>query len=163
MPGWGTSTANELDISQACKMISQCMVECRSMLSQIQSGPTKTQSNMISYGTQPRNEHYDVIKWKNFPHYWPFVQGIHYSLVNSPHKGQWRGALMFSLTCAWINGWVNNCEAGDLRRHCTHCDQCLKLSKKKVEGPHALNVGISNTDCDATVMERYDIGHAFNS
>ena len=36
---------------------------------------------------------------------------------NSPHKGQWRGALMFSVICAWINGWVNNREAGDLRRH----------------------------------------------
>ena len=32
----------------------------------------------------------------------------------SPHKGQWRGALMFSLICDWINGWVNNREAGDL-------------------------------------------------
>ena len=42
--------------------------------------------------------------------------------MNSPHKGQWRGALMFSLIGAWINGWVNNGEAGDLRRHRTHCD-----------------------------------------
>ena len=42
---------------------------------------------------------------------------------NSPaHKGQWRGALMFSLICTWINSWVNNPEAGDLRRHRTHCD-----------------------------------------
>ena len=64
--------------------------------------------------------HYDVIKWKHFPSYWPFVRGIHRSLVNSPHKGQWRGALMFSLICAWIKGWVNNCEAGDLRRHRAH-------------------------------------------
>ena len=40
--------------------------------------------------------------------------------VNSPHKGQWRGALMFSLICAWINDWVNNREAGDLRRHSGH-------------------------------------------
>ena len=37
--------------------------------------------------------------------------------VNSPHKGQWRGALMFSLICVWINGWVNKREAGDVRRH----------------------------------------------
>ena len=36
---------------------------------------------------------------------------------NSPHKGKWRGALMFSFICAWINGWVNNGEAGDLGRH----------------------------------------------
>ena len=43
-------------------------------------------------------------------------------LVNSPHKGQWRGALMFSLICAWINDWVNNREAGDLRRHRGHYD-----------------------------------------
>ena len=40
--------------------------------------------------------------------------------VNSPHKGQWRGALMFYLICAWINGWVNNREAGDLRRRHAH-------------------------------------------
>ena len=44
------------------------------------------------------------------------------SPVNSPHKGQWHGALMFSLFCAWINGWVNNGEAGDLRRHLAHYD-----------------------------------------
>ena len=36
------------------------------------------------------------------------------------HKGQWRGALMFSLICACINRWVNTREAGDLRRHCAH-------------------------------------------
>ena len=42
--------------------------------------------------------------------------------VNSPHKGQWRGALMFSLISAWIDGWVNNGEAGDLRRHLAHYD-----------------------------------------
>ena len=42
--------------------------------------------------------------------------------VNSPHKGQWRGTLMFSLICVWINGWVNNREAGDLRRHSGHYD-----------------------------------------
>ena len=63
-----------------------------------------------------REYHDDVIKWKHFPRYWPFVWGIHRSPVNSPHKGQWRWALMFSLICVWINGWVNNREAGDLRR-----------------------------------------------
>ena len=50
--------------------------------------------------------HDDVIKWKHFPRYWPFVQGIHWSSVNSPHKGQWRGALVSSLICAWISGWA---------------------------------------------------------
>ena len=67
-------------------------------------------------------EHDDVIKWKNFPRYWPFVRGIHRSLVNSPHKGQWRGVLMFSLICARINGSVNNDEAGYLRRHRSYYD-----------------------------------------
>ena len=42
--------------------------------------------------------------------------------ANSPHKGQWRWALMFSLICTWINDWVNNREAGDLRRHRGHYD-----------------------------------------
>ena len=64
--------------------------------------------------------HDDVIKWKHFPRDWPFVRGIHRSPVNSPHKGQWRGALMFTLICVWINGCVNNREAGDLRRYCVH-------------------------------------------
>ena len=66
--------------------------------------------------------HDDVIKRKHFPHYWPFVREIHRSPVNSPHKGQWRGALMFSLICVWINGWVNNRKAGDLRCYCAHYD-----------------------------------------
>ena len=66
--------------------------------------------------------HDDVIKWKHFPRYWPFVRGIHRYPVNSPHKGQWRGAVMFTLICARINGWVNNIEAGDLRRYLPHYD-----------------------------------------
>ena len=64
----------------------------------------------------------DVIKWKHFPRYWPFVRGIHRWPVNSLHKGQWREALMYSLIYAWITGWVNNREAGDLRRHRPHFD-----------------------------------------
>ena len=42
------------------------------------------------------------------------------SPVDSPHKGQWRGALMFSLIEAWTNGWANNRDVGDLRRHRAH-------------------------------------------
>ena len=72
--------------------------------------------------TDNRNAHDDVIKWKHFPRCWPFVRGIPRWPVNSPHKGQWRGALIFSLISAWINGWVNNPEAGDLRRHHAHYD-----------------------------------------
>ena len=67
-------------------------------------------------------EHDDAIKWKHFPRYWFFVRGIHRSPVNFPHKGQWRGILMFSLICAWKNNWVNNRETCDLRRHRAHYD-----------------------------------------
>ena len=47
--------------------------------------------------------------------------------VNSLHKGQWRGALMFSLISASIKGWVNNQEAGDLRRSRPHYDVIVML------------------------------------
>ena len=75
--------------------------------------------------------HDDVIKWKHFPRYWHFVRGIHRSPVKSPHKGQWRGALMFRLICAlnkrlskqsW--GWWFEMQSRSLWR-------CTKGSKKK--------------------------------
>ena len=66
--------------------------------------------------------HYDVIKWKHFPRYWPFMLGIHRSPVGSPHKGHWRGALIFSLICAWTNSWTNSRNVGDLRRNRDHYD-----------------------------------------
>ena len=68
------------------------------------------------------NLHDDVFKRKHFPRYWPFVRGISRSPVNSSNKGQWHEALTFSVNCSWINGWVNNGEAGDLRRHRAHYD-----------------------------------------
>ena len=139
--------------------------------------------------------HDDVIKWKHFSRYKPFVRGIHRWPVNSPQKGlvtrkasdaelwfffdlrlnnvwvnnreagdwrrhrahyevtimgllaicagnspvngefphkcQWHGALMFSLICAWINSWVNNREAGDLRPYRARSDvsgmNCVNL------------------------------------
>ena len=81
--------------------------------------------------------HDDVIKWKHFPCYWPFVRGIHRSPVNSPHKGQWRGALVFSLICVWINGWVNNGEAADLRRYCANYDVIVMC--QAVHNQHAVS------------------------
>ena len=62
------------------------------------------------------------MKWKKISRCWPFVREIHRSPVNSPHKGQWRGALMFSLICVWINCWVKSREAGDLRHNRAHYD-----------------------------------------
>ena len=72
--------------------------------------------------------HDGVIKWKHFQRYWPFVRVIHRSPVNSQRKGQWRGALMSSLICVWINSWINNREAGDLRCYRTHYDVTVMLS-----------------------------------
>ena len=72
-------------------------------------------------------QHDDVIKWKHFPRSWPCVRGIHRSPVNFPHKGQWRGVLMFSLICTWINGLVNNGEAGNLRRDRAHYDVTVMI------------------------------------
>ena len=63
--------------------------------------------------------HDDVIKRKHFRVTRPLC-GEFTSHRWIPHKGQLRGALMFPLICAWMNGWVNNREAGDLRRHCAH-------------------------------------------
>ena len=82
--------------------------------------------------------HDDVIKWKHFPRYWPFVRGIHRFPVNSPHKGQWRRALMFSLICVCINAWVNNREAGDLRRYRAHFDVAVNA------GPHLQCIDITS-------------------
>ena len=73
-------------------------------------------------------DHDDVTKWKHFPRYWSFVRGIHWSPVNSPHKGQWRGTLIFPLICASINGWVSNRDAGDLRRYGAHYDVTVMSS-----------------------------------
>ena len=79
--------------------------------------------------------HDDVIKWKPFPRNWPFVRGIHRSSVNFQHKGQWRGALMFSFICVWINDWENNREAGDLRRYGAHYD-VIVMNKRSFSKPH---------------------------
>ena len=91
-----------------CKTCSYCLINALSSLTKL--------------------HHDDVIKWKHFPRYWPFVQGIDRSPVNSPHKGQWRGVLMFSVVCTRINGWVNNREAGDLKRHQAHYDVIVMTS-----------------------------------
>ena len=105
--------------------------------------------------------HDDIIKWKHFPHYWPFVRGIHWSPVNSPHKGQWRGALMFSLICARINGWVNNGEAGDLRCHWTHFDLIVmpmiltihyRVIKNVLESKQTLSITKSFTHNQCFIM-----------
>ena len=85
-------------------------------------------NGMIPFRRPYAGNHDDVIKWKHFPRYWPFVRETHGSPVNSPRKGQWRGALMFSLIRAWTNSWVNNGDTCDLS-HCAHCYVGVMVSK----------------------------------
>ena len=76
--------------------------------------------------------HDDVIKWKHFPCYWPFVWRIYRSPVTSPHASQWHGALTFSLIYVWKNGRVNNREAGDLRCYRAHYDVTVMQQRETV-------------------------------
>ena len=66
--------------------------------------------------------HDDVIKWTHFPRYWPFVRGIPLSPVNSPHKGQWRGALMFFFHLRSNKRLSKQWWGGDCRRYRAHYD-----------------------------------------
>ena len=66
---------------------------------------------------------------ETFPLHWPFVRGIHRSPVNSPHKGQWRGGLMFffylclkqQLSKQWRRRWFET-PSCSLWRHCNSTD-----------------------------------------
>ena len=69
--------------------------------------------------------HDDVIKWEPFQRYWPFLWGVHRSLVNSTHKGQWRGAfsVFFHLRLDnWLSKhswcWWFETPSCSLWRHC---------------------------------------------
>ena len=90
--------------------------------------------------------HNDVINWKHFPRNWPYVRRIHRSSVNSPHKGQRRGALMFSLICAWPNSWANTRIAGDLRRNRAHFDLTVMpyTPAKMVMESHVMRTFVCN-------------------
>ena len=100
--------------------------------------------------------HDDVIKWKHFPRYWPFVRRIHRSPVNSPHKGQWRGALMFSLISAWMNIWVNNRKAGDPRRPFGHYDVSVMYGKVLCKAP--LYMSYTFWSLNAVIQTQYKKG-----
>ena len=47
--------------------------------------------------------------------------------VDSTHQGQWCGLLMFSLICAWTNGWASNRDYVEWRRHCAHYDVAVMI------------------------------------
>ena len=50
------------------------------------------------------------------------------SPVNSPQRGQWHRALIFSLICAWINGSVNNREAGESSAYRSYDDDVIMVA-----------------------------------
>ena len=110
--------------AKRCKLHFICIKVCY----ENHFGITRSTLIWVIFTKAERKDHEDVIKWKNFPCYCPFVRGINRSPVNSPQRGQWCGALMFSLICAWIDGWVNNREAGDLRLHWTHYDVTVMIT-----------------------------------
>ena len=64
----------------------------------------------------------DVIKWKHVSRDWPLVLGIHRSAVNSPTKVSDAKLWCVLWSAPWINGCVNNREAGNLRHHRAHYD-----------------------------------------
>ena len=100
--------------------------------------------------------HDDIIKWKHFPCYWPFVWGIHRSPVDSQHKGQWRRALMFSFICVCLNDLVNNLGAGDLRCYHAHYDVIVMTYK--------IFINISNSTLLGLMMHIWvrELGHHFH-
>ena len=76
-----------------------------------------------------------------------FVQGIHWSPVNSPHKGQWCWTLKFSFICTWTNSWINNRQAGDLRCHKdnAHSDVIIMKAVSFVERVKTMSMETEST------------------
>ena len=74
---------------------------------------------------------------------------------DSPHKGQWRVALMFSLICVWINGWVNNREAGDLRLYHAHYDATV-MGRDKGGTEHKMRLPPCPDNFIATIIWHRD-------
>ena len=56
------------------------------------------------------------------------MKGIYRPPVDSPHKGQWRRALTFSLICARTKGWADNRDTIDLSRYCAHYDVTVMVN-----------------------------------
>ena len=51
--------------------------------------------------------HQDMVTRKHFPHYWPFVRGIHRSPVDSPHTGPFMPSFYISCVVK-LNKLLNN-------------------------------------------------------
>ena len=77
---------------------------------------------------------------------WPFVRAIHWSPATSPHKGQWRGVLVFSFICAWTNGWASHRDPDKLRRHRAHYDDITIMYTAWFCGPFYRRIFVHNLD-----------------
>ena len=138
-----------------CKIVhygiwDRCIVDlCKMPLYVIPLNLDLTRPGSTWWHKQHNND--DVIKWKLFPRYWPFVWGIHRSPVNSPHKGQWRRAFMFSLILAWTNGWANNRDAGDLRRHRRNYDVTVMNASAVWKTAQISNSTITPDTCSSSM------------
>ena len=152
------STIDLVDLVDFCWYSSRCHIStiCRTGLHGVIIGIDHASDNSITMAVkkwpgivcnwkkEKFSQHNDVIKWKYFPCYWSFVRGIHRSPVNSPHKGQWRGPLMFSLICTWIHRWVNNRDAGNLRHHCAHYDVIVIKLQQLIRGEASNTIWATN-------------------
>ena len=81
-------------ISIECQCLSITKLQCKSLRNQPKCMYVTTKVCPVVSMMASSNGNF-------FPRYWPFLRGIHRSPVESPHKGQWRGILVFSLICAW--------------------------------------------------------------
>ena len=117
--------------------------------------PQKTFSNMPVMMTSSNGNIFHVTG-----HLWGEFTGCRWI---PPHKGQWRGALTFSLICVWINGWVNNREAGDLRRYRTHHDVIVMWGQEMRCLLWVKVLSLSPTcHCYVTCNRCYDVISCFN-
>ena len=65
----------------------------------------------------------------------------------------------FSLIYAWINGWVHNREAGDLRRHCAHYDVTVMSCACRVAIQMVVpdSSSLHGNNFRATLMWRFEV------
>ena len=136
------------------------MYRCYTEFFDIYSGPLFTEKSFPYRHRyiRPSQEYHDnVIKWKHFPCYCPFVRGIQQSPVDSPHKVQWHGALMFFLICAWTNGCANNRGAGDLWRYRFHYDAIVLIVGFPIQLiRHLLWIETQNISTSSTCLQIMD-------
>ena len=106
--------------------------------------------------------HDDVIKWKTFPCYWPFVRGIHWPGEFPAQRPVTRSFdVFFYQICVWINGRENNREAGDLRRHHAHYDVIvMRSSHCKLSHEYFYRyIGVSNACCLVHILKCILLNH----